>query len=116
MCEKEIAHHLSSVIHITLISENHHLKVSAGVISNFPHPVLDAVEALLVCDVIDDEEPMSIRIVVPGNPLEGFSPVGVPHLKFRLRSVKLYSSSLEFNCRKSNIKSLNENTKVRSVI
>ena len=57
------SNHLSLVIPIALCSENHHLHVLAGVLVNFLYPALDFVEASLVGDVVDDQEPHDPAIV-----------------------------------------------------
>ena len=57
------SNHLSLVIPIALCSENHHLHVLAGVLVNFLYPELDFVEASLVGDVVDDQEPHDPAIV-----------------------------------------------------
>ena len=45
--------YLSSIIHITLIPQDHLLHVGTGVLLDVPDPVLDVVEGLLVGDVVN---------------------------------------------------------------
>ena len=97
--------HLSPVIHVTLISQNHLLHIRARMLLNVPDPVLDVVEALLVGDVVDEHDAHRATVVGRGDRAEPLLPGSVPDLKLDLLSIKLYSSNLEINPYKKSMKS-----------
>ncbi len=59
----------SSVIHITLVSEDHLFNVSAGVLLNVADPVLDVVKGLLVGDVVHKHDAHSSSVIIIGKAL-----------------------------------------------
>ena len=94
--------HLSPIIHVALISQNHLLHVRARVLFNIPDPVLDVVEALLVGDVVDEHDAHRPAVVGRSDGAEPLLPGGVPDLKLDLLAIKLNSSNLEINPYKKN--------------
>ena len=98
-CSKRLNkfNHLSPVIHVALISQNHLLHVCARVLLDIPDPVLDVVEALLVGDVVDEHDAHRPAVVGRGDGAEPLLPGGVPDLKLDLLAIKLNSSNLEIN-------------------
>ena len=98
-CSKRLNkfNHLSPVIHVALISQNHLLHVCARVLLDIPDPVLDVVEALLVGDVVDEHDAHRPAIVGSGDGAEPLLPGSVPDLELDLLAIKFNSTNLEIN-------------------
>ena len=92
-----LCNHLSSVIHVTLISKNHLLHIRTGMLLNIPDPVLDVIEAFLVGDVVDKHDAHGPSVVGGGDGSEPLLAGSVPDLKLDLLAIKLNCSDLEIN-------------------
>ena len=79
--------HLSPVVHVTLVAQDHFLNICRGVLLNVPDPVLDVVKALLVGDVIHEHDPHGPAIVGRGDGAEALLARSVPDLKLDLLAV-----------------------------
>ena len=88
---------LSSVIHVTLVAQDHLLHVRAGVLLDVPDPVLDVVETLLVGDVVHQHDAHGAAVVGRRDRPEPLLTRRVPDLKFDLLSVQLNCADLEVN-------------------
>jgi len=87
--------YLSSIIHITLIAQNHLLHISTGMFLDVPDPVLDVIETLLVGDVVDEHDPHGPPVVGRGDGPEPLLARSVPYLQLDLLTVQLYCTDLE---------------------
>ena len=87
--------HLSPVVHVALVAQDHLLHIRRGVLFNIPDPVLDVVEALLVGDVVDQHDPHGPAIVGRGDRPEPLLSRRVPDLEFDLFAIELDCADLE---------------------
>ena len=88
---------LSSVIHVTLVAQDHLLHVRAGMLLDVPDPVLDVVETLLVGNIVDKHDAHGPAVVSSCDRPEPLLTRRVPDLKFDLLSVQLNCADLEVN-------------------
>ena len=87
--------HLSSVVHVALVPEDHLLHIGAGVLLDVSDPVLDVIETLLVGDVIHQHDAHGAPVVGRGDRPEPLLARRVPDLQLDLFTVKLYCADLE---------------------
>ena len=71
---------LSSVIHVTLVSQNHFLHISTGMFLNISDPVLDVIETLLVGDVVHQHDAHGAPVVSCGDGSEPLLARCIPDL------------------------------------
>jgi len=89
--------HLSSIVHITLVAQDHLLHISTGVLLNVPDPVLDVIETLLVGDIVDQHDPHGAPVVGSSDGSESLLSRCVPYLKLDLLTIQLYCTDLKVN-------------------
>jgi hypothetical protein len=95
--ELPILVHLSPVVHVALVAEDHLLHVRARVLLNVPDPVLDVVKALLVGDIIDEHDAHGAAVVGGGDGPEPLLSGCVPDLELDLLSVQLDRPDFEID-------------------
>ena len=87
--------HLSPIVHVALVAQDHLLYVRARVLLDVPDPVLDVVEALLVGDVVDEHDTHGSAVVGRGDGPESLLSRCVPDLQLDLLAVELDRPDLE---------------------
>ena len=92
-----VSSHLSSVVHVTLVAQDHLLYVSAGVLLDVSDPVLDVVKTLLVGNIVDQHDAHGPAVVGRGDGSEPLLPCCVPDLQFNLLPIQLNCTDFEIN-------------------
>ena len=96
--------YLPPVVHIALIPQDHLLHISTRVLLNVPDPVLDVVEALLVCDVVDEHDSHGPPVVGRRDGPEALLAGRVPDLELDFLSVEFDGADFEIDAWKWEIK------------
>lgn len=91
-----VLHHLL-VFHITLVADKEFVDSLGGVAVNFLQPLLDVVERVHICHIVDDTDAMGTTIVGRGDCSESFLAGSIPDLEFHCLAVKLDSPDFEVN-------------------
>ena len=75
---------------VVLIANKNLAHVWRGILFNFFHPVVDAFKALLIADIVHDNDALSSTIVACSQVSESFLPCSIPDLKFDYLIVELH--------------------------
>merc|ERR1719203_2608376 len=88
---------------ITLVSNHQSVHIVGCILVDFLHPMLDIVEGLLVCHVINDDDAVGATVVTARDSPEPLLPGSVPNLQLACLPFKIQGADLEIHTNRADV-------------